>query len=248
MADAKMHELLAVESSITANYNRDSEETKKVFERGDLFRREVTAKEYFDAADAEKLNTIETKEITTTVDKRLEWHSKSIASLFDIVYQKDKTNQTAVADIEVGGSILAASVPATTLLMLESKLQDIRKVFETIPVLAPGIKWEEDKATGYWVTADPTQTFSTKKVTKPVVMYEATKEHPAQVKEVSEDVVVAKITKTVYAGLWTSGQKADLLGRVDQLLAAVKQARMRANMVKASKETIGSTLVKFLIG
>ena len=241
----KMHELLASEGPIVANYNRDRDETLKVFERGDLFRRQTTTKTFFDD-DKAHLNTSETKEITTTVKDRLAWHGQSIASLFDIVFQKDKTNQVAVGDITVGEKVIAKDVPATTLLMLETKIQDIRKVFETIPVLPPGVEWVDDPQSQLWRTKEPTVSFSTKKTARAVVLYDATKEHPAQVKEVSEDVPVARIETTTWAGLLTSAEKATLLGRLDTLLRAVKTARMRANMVEAEKGKIGDALVSFL--
>jgi hypothetical protein len=242
---SKLHELLAVESSVAGNYTRDIDETLKVFTRGEAFRKSVKAKVFF-AEDEQKLNTSEVTEITTTVPERLKWFSTHAVKFLDVVLQKDKTNQKATADLEVDGVTIATAVPATTLLMLETKLQDVRKVIDAAPTLPSTVRWSKDEAEGLWVTADPVVTFTTKKVTKPVVLYEATKEHPAQVKEVSEDVPVAKITQTTWAGLLTATEKATLLGRVDTLLQAVKKARQRANTTEVEKDNIGANLFKFL--
>jgi hypothetical protein len=242
---AKMHELLAVEASVLGNYNRDIQETHKVFERGDAFKREVTSKAYFDSADT-KLNTTETKEITTTVDKRLSWISKSVTDLFDLVLQKDKTNQVANADIEVDGVVLVKNVPATTLLMLESRLQDLRKVLEAAPTLPSGQAWEFDSKEELYKAVEPVVSFSTKKTMKPVVLYAETDKHPAQVEKVFEDVPVAKVTKETYAGMITSADKAKLLSRLDAFLQAAKKARMRANSADAAKDKIGDTFFKYL--
>lgn len=242
---AKMHELLAVEASVAANLQRDIDETLKTFGRGEAFRKTTKSKVYF-AEDEQRLNTSEVTELTTTVQDRLKWFSGHATKFFDLVLQKDKTNQAANADLEVDGKVIATNVPATTLLMLESKLQEVRKVVDATPTLPSTVRWVRDENEGLWVTADPVVTFTTKKVAKPVVLYEATKEHPAQVKEVSEDVPVAKITQTTWAGLLTATEKATLLGRLDTLLQAVKKARQRANTADVVKADIGKTLFTYL--
>jgi hypothetical protein len=242
---AKLHELLAVESSVNGNYQRDTDESLKVFGRPEAFRKVTKSKVYF-AEDDQRLNASEVTEITTTVGDRLKWFSGHATKFFDLVLQKDRTNQKAVADLDVDGFVIAKDVPATTLLMLESKLQEVRKVIDAAPTLPAGIRWTKDEAEGLWVTADPIVTFSTKKVTKPVVLYEATKEHPAQVKEVSEDVPVAKVTQTTWAGLLTASEKAVILGRLDTLLQAVKKARQRANTVEVEKGELGKNLFSYL--
>lgn len=241
----KLHELLAVESSITGNFNRDTAETVKVFNKPDMFSRIVTKREHFSEDDA-RLNTIEVKEITTSVKDRLKWYSNSVTAFFDLILQKDKTNQKATADIVVNGEVLAKDVPATTILMLESKLQELRKVFDTIPTLPAGIRWEYNENDGLYTNKDPMITFSTKKTTKPVVLYEATKEHPAQVKEVSEDIPVSKIIKETAVGMLTSLEKANILTRFDDLLQACKVARQRANTVDASTDKFGAAIMSFL--
>jgi hypothetical protein len=245
---AKMHELLAVESSVTANYQRDLDETLKVLGRPDLFTRQVSKKSFF-AEEDQKLNTTETKEITTSVKERLKWFANIADSFYDVVAQKDLTNQKAVADIVLDdGSVLLSAVPATTLLAMETRLQDWRKVLSATPTLPSGISWEWDANEGLWKNEEPVVTFQTKKTAKAVVLYEATKEHPAQVKEVFEDVPVARITKDTYNSMLTSAQKAELIGRLDNLLKAVKQARQRANNVEADKTKIGHALSKYLLG
>lgn len=245
---AKMHELLAVESSVTANFQRDLEETLKVLSRPDVFQKQVAEKVFF-AEEDQKLNVSETKDITTTVPERLTWFSKAANSYFDVMLQKDRTNANAKADLALDdGTVLAKDLPATTLLSLESKLQEIRKVLVAAPTLPSGVVWEFNASEGLWQTKEPTITFQTKKTAKAVVLYEATKEHPAQVKEVFEDVPVAKITKNTYNGMITSAQKAEMLGRLDTLLKAVKQARQRANNVDADTSKIGAVLTKYLLG
>lgn len=244
---SKMHELLAVEASVIANYQRDLDETLKVLERADLFTQTVTKKEHFNEDD-KKLDTTETKAMTTTVKNRLKWFKNSASKFYDVVLQKDTTNQNSKADLEVDGNVLAKDVPATTLLMFESKLQDLRKVFDKAPTLAAGTTWKLNPQDNLFHSEEPQVSFSTKKLMKPVVLYEATKEHPAQVKEVTEDVAIAKISRTVASGMITSAEKAEILGRLDTLIQATKKARQRANQVEVVNGNIGDSIFKYLFG
>ena len=241
----KMHELLAVEATTVANYQRDLDETLKTLGKAELFTRTITQKHFFDANDA-KLNTTETKEMTTTVAQRLSWFRRHAEKFIDVQFQKDKTNQLATADLVIDGTIIAEKLPATTLLMLESKLQDVRKVLDSAPTLQAGVPWKYDENERLFTTAEPKRSFQTKKVMKPVVMYEATKEHPAQVKESTEDVPVAEITQIMYSGMLTSATKADLLTRLDTLLQACKTARQRANNTEAVKDKVANRLLDYL--
>jgi hypothetical protein len=117
------------------------------------------------------------------------------------------------------------------LLGLEEKLKRLREVFDKIPTLPPGIEWKPDPDRGdnVYKMSYPEVTRRTRKVTKPVVLYEATDKHPAQVKEVSEDIPVGKFTKVAWSGMMSPAEKSRLLARVDRLSRAVKQARQRAN-------------------
>jgi hypothetical protein len=80
-----------------------------------------------------------------------------------------------------------------------------------------------------------------------VTLSHATKEHPAQVEKVGEQVNVGKITETVYSGMWTSAQKADILNRVEALLRAFKKARQRANRVDIKDVRAGRKLAEFIL-
>jgi len=245
---AKMHELLAVENSVAASFNREVEDTLKKFGKPNLYTKTVTHKAHFNEEDSKLDNTV-TSDITTTVDESLKWFTGPSAKFFDLVLSKDKTNQKANADIELeDGTILATAVPATTLLMMESKLQDVRRVFEAAPTLEPGYVWQFDENDKLYRSAEPKLTFSTKKTMKPVVLYAHTDKHAAQVKEVTEDVAIAKITQETWSGMITSAHKADILGRVDSLLQAVKKARMRANTVDVEKAKMGDAVFSYLLG
>lgn len=245
---AKMHELLAAETNVNAVYNAMLEETLKVLEKPDHFTRVVAAKEFFNTEESH-LNQTETKDMVTTVTDRLGYFfGRPFINMMDTSLQKDATNQIAKADLVVNGEVLLKEVPATALLAWESKFDALRRVLLKVPTLPPGPVWEEDpNEDNLWRTKEPQVTFTTKKTMKPVILHEATKEHPAQVEKVFEDVPVAKVTKTVWSGMWTSSQKADALARLDTLLIAIKKARQRANRTEVLKPKAGQILANFIL-
>jgi len=244
---AKLHELLAAEASVAAAYNSISEETLKVFGKPDHFTKQTTAVSYF-AEDEKNLNTFETKDSVTTVDERLDWQlGDAFRSYFDLLAQKDSTNQKAQADVELDGKVFLTGVPATYLLTLETKIGDLRKKFETIPTLQPGPLWIEDKNEGKWRTAEASVSFKTKKTIRPIILVGPTDKHPAQVEKISEDVAVAKIERTTWSGMWTSTQKSEVLARLDALLIALKQARQRANCQEVVKLPVAKRISEYLL-
>lgn len=245
----KMHELLAVETTVAGNYNRDLVETLHVLGKPAAFQKVTTTKTFMNDADS-NLNEQNVVDITTTIPNRLKWFGNLASKYFDVQYQKDSTNQKAKADIILeDGTVLAKDVPATTLLLLETKLgQDLRRVFDAIPTLDSSVEWEYDKNESLYRTKRPIVTFATKKVFVPLVLAPATDKHPAQVKEGYEDRPVAKIERETLSGMISSAEKADLIERLDKVLAAVKKARQRANMTDVVNEssTLGSSLMNYI--
>jgi hypothetical protein len=245
-----LHELLAVEQQVIGHYNAMVKETETVFGKPDHFTMSVRRKQHFDAA-LSHLNTIETKDMVTTVHDRLAYFFKdAFTKMVDTELQKDATNQNARADVIVNGVKILEGIPATALLNWETKLSALLELLKQIPTLAPGIVWVPDDQRDNCHRTDPKEprvTFSTKKSSKPVVLYEATKEHPAQVKEVTEDVPIAKIIDEVHSGMFTSKHKADMLARVQALLKAVRKARQRANRTEIVKSRAGQVLGRFIM-
>ena len=117
--------------------------------------------------------------------------------LFDITLTLDHGNCLARADIVVDEQVLAKDVPVTTLLFLEKQLADIKAFIGKLPVPDPAEKWHYDSGQDSLAT-EPTQTARTKKVQKPIVLYDATEHHPAQTQLITEDVLVGDWTQILY--------------------------------------------------
>jgi hypothetical protein len=245
---AKMHELLAAESSVSTVYNTMHEETMSVLGKPDHFTRATTTKTFFNDEDS-KLNTQETKDNVTTVADRLKYFfNNAFVRYFDLLAAKDKTNQVAQADLVLKGETIAQNVPATLLLTLENRLNNLRSMLLSAPTLRPGPEWQWDETERMFKTKEPQVSFATKKTIRPIILHPATDKHPAQVDKISEDIPVAKVEKLEWSGNLTSGEKSDMLGRLDELVLAIKEARQRANNAEVVQERIGQKFADYIIG
>jgi hypothetical protein len=244
---AKLHEILAVEQSLEKAAKKLAEESKKTFNKENLFKGHTRRLEYFDENNA-RLNTTENVKLETTVDENLDYVMQPLAKHWDAVYQKDQTNQQAKADILIGNDVLAKDIPATFLLGLESKLGKLRELYEAIPTLPPGIKWKQDdnQRQGVFIAEDDIVQFKSEKDIEFKVAYEATKEHPAQVKELQKTINIGKYTTTHWCAMLTPLNKANRLAKIDELLNAVKKARQRANNTQIVDGHIGITLLNYI--
>lgn len=242
----KLHEVIAVESSLNKAATKLADESKKTLGKENLFSGSLRKLTLFDTS-LEQLNTEERVHLTSTVDENLEYLVNPISDYWDAVLQKDLTNQAAVADIILAGTVIASNIPATFLLGLETKLGELRKVYEAIHTLPPGVNWVLDtqEKAGVYKSTDNV-TYKTEKDMEFKIMAEATKEHPAQVAQLAKTNNVGRYDTTRWSGLLTPLEKAMRLQRIDQLLIAVKKARQRANNTEVVVDTIGRRLFEFI--
>ena len=246
---AKMHELLAVESDRKGQFKTILEESKKVF-KGDHnlflgFHRKLTT---FDEQDDDSKYPVEQKELGSTVPKRLDYTAKYIVKFLDVQLQKEATNQSACSDLIVNDEVIAENVPATFLLSLEKNLKEIRDMYSVIPTLPPNVAWDKAEELGADVyrMKEPEEKLRTEKKFMSQILYEATKEHPAQIEKWEEQIPTGKYIKNVWSGMITSAEKSRLLGNIDKLISAAKKARQRANNTEVVKQNIGQKLVEFI--
>lgn len=249
MSKPKLHEILAVEQDVEKVATNIIDEAKVTFtKKANLFMGQLKTAEMFDN-DA-PTPAAEVIKLEETVPSKLKYVGKSVARWLDVVLQKEATNQQAVADLVVDGVTLATAVPATFLLGLENKVKRLRDMYLHIPTLQPGIRWEPAPSEGedVFTAADPIERFITQKTTKSTVLYEATKEHPAQIDKWNEDVKVGRYIIRATSGMITPARKAEILDRLDKLGQAAKAARMRANSTEVLNANIGRTLVDYING
>lgn len=241
----KLHELLAVEPDLKGAAEKIIAETINTFSKKEgHFKSQM--RRYQPMEEGGEQFPDENQEMVTTVAKKLEWTQKAVEKYIDAVAQKETSNTTASAVIEIDGRpLISQALPATLLLALEGRLKQLREVYNAIPTLDPGDKWSWDDKTRTY-EAEPAKSFRTKKVMKNHVKAAATEKHPAQVDVYTEDVQVGFWTTRKWSGALTPSEKADLLERVDNLIQAVKRARQRANDCEAAKTQIAGALFSYI--
>lgn len=247
---AKLHELLAAEKDVKTKSQKLVIEAKDTFgkkhDHFTGFTKTYKPKNDEDAYEAEALS--ESKEMVTTVGRKLNYLLANMVDAIDIAYQKDLTNRVAKADITVDGIVIASDVPATTLLHLEDQLRELRDVCDKIPTLKPGIKWVLDASLGegVYVTEKPEVKIRTKKQTVYKTVAQATDKHAAQVVAEMQDVNIGKYEEIHTSGMITPADKSKQMDKIEKLIAAVKRARARANEQEVASGEIAKKLFDYI--
>lgn len=248
----QLHEVLAVDRELEA---KDKEERASAIEllmkRPELFQGHIKSLQMIDEKDKiEEAAQAETVAIYLSVDAVIDQALQHTVKYMDAVAQKESTNQHARGDIILDdGTTLLENVPATALLALEKIIADVIKLYNTIPVLAAGIKWEKDTdlGAGVYKASPDIKRLKTKNIKKPITMAEATDRHPAQTALIDDTVPVGTYTEQRWSTLMLPVRKMQLLGRLEELQRAVKQARMRANTAQVvAIQNFGRKLVAWI--
>lgn len=244
----KLYEILAVEQDNKNVSERLILESIKTFKKENLFTGSIKVTELFD--DEESRIPDEILKLETTVDENLQYSLSAVANYWDIVAQKDSTNMVAKADIVINGEIIAKDIPATTLLGMEKKLNNLRVLFNSIPTLPPGIGWEKDSEYEKDNVFRTTHTMNTLKTVKVIEFREvspATKEHKAQIQQLQATKNIGKFITTKWSGMITPYLKAERITKLEKMISAVKKARQRANAVETVNIEIGDKIINFIM-
>lgn len=246
---AKLHELLAVHSNLETQLVQTGGQLKDTFTKKHTHFGEKLKVFHPDGEGQEPI-TEEQSALQTTVSSELEWVSKFFIQAMDVSHQIDETNTLARADVILDDKVILAGLPATTLLELGKRLVVLQELFTAIPTLDPVKAFEVDptfRIKGVYKAREVVK-IKTAKKNKPLVLYEATDKHPAQVQLLTEDLPIGKIRETEWSGMITPAEKAGMLERVDAMIRAVKQALSRANNVDVNtSKRIGKQLMDYLI-
>lgn len=258
MTDKKqpvLHEILAVEADAQGVATKILAETAHTFkEKQTHFTAAHRTLKLLTGGDEATVAALEKAEeqhleMVSTVADKLAYTLSQVTPFYDVVLQKESTNQDAKADLVTSdGTVIATGLPATFLLGMETKLKALRTVYEAIPTLQPGIKWEKDESMGkgiYKMSAPEVRT-KTAKTFQHKVLVAPTDKHPAQIEKWEETITTGTYTKDAWSSALTPTEKSELLGRIDDLIQSTKQARQRANSTPVRKVNIGYALTKFL--
>ena len=196
------------------------------------------------AEDGENLPSERTK-VKLFAEQVLATVAQLSTEAFDVEATKDYANCNATADVVVNGQVLIAKAPVTFLMYLDKQLTDTRTFVDKLPVLDESEDWTKDPNSNLFKTVVQS-THRTKKVQKPLVLYPATPEHPAQTQLVTEDVIAGYWDMQKLSGALPAPRKTAILSRIDTLIQAVKFAREKANETQAPEQNVGGGIFGYL--
>jgi hypothetical protein len=243
----KLNQIIAIEKGIKSQAYAAVTLLHKAIQKPDLFN--GFSKDYSPKGDDEdeKLPS-ERKRVQYNVTEVLRAVERETTQLMNITARKDYTNCVAKATVMVNGHTIIKDAPVSYLLFMEKQLNDMRAVVTELPVLDENETWHQDANSGLY-KAEATQTHRTKKVQKPLVLYPATAEHPAQTQVMTEDIIAGFWSQVKQSGAMPKPKKQALLQRVDVLQQAVKQARESANMTdEVPSGDPGKAVFTYLLG
>lgn len=223
---AKLHQLIALEKGVKPQRYSEVSELHKLCQKPNLF--SGFSKTYQKRDEESEDLPGESQKIQHVVAHVLAQARDGYQDWWTITARKEWANTQAKADVVVGAQTIIADVPVTFLLFLEKQLTDIRTFVDKLPTLDPIEDWTLDPSTGHYKTP-MVSTHRTKKVQRPIVLYDATPEHPAQTQLITEDVVAGYWQTIKQSAAMTMPAKQAMASRVETLLRAVKEAREAAN-------------------
>lgn len=195
--------------------------------------------------DGDEVLPSEGKQVQYTVNEALKEFQEVLGTLVDVVATQDFANGEARADVVVDGVTVVEKVPVTYLLFLEKQLVDLHTFVSKLPVLDSGETWTFDSNRDLYVSG-VSVTNRTKKINQSKVLYEATKEHPAQISQWTEDVNVGTWNIVKFSGSMPVREKKELVEKVKKLQDAVKFSREAANQLEVPQVKVADKIFSYL--
>lgn len=240
---SKLCEVIAIESGVKT---RCKEVETKAYQQ--LAKAELLyglARRYTPKNDEDEQLPAESAPVQLRASEMIDEVVSHLAEMFDTTATKDFGNTVAKSDVVVDGAVLVKDAPVSYLLWLEKQLTDLNTFISKLPTLDASEQWEFDKNQNCFATT-PVQKLRSIKEKKPIVLYDATPEHPAQTQIIEVDKVVGTWTTTKYSGCLPVTRVKELKTRVAKLQDAVKVARERANQTKVDPQKVGQDVLSWL--
>ena len=174
--------------------------TKKAYqqlEKKDLFA--GIDRTYRPKADDGDKRPEEKKIVQQTVEDAISNVRVANKDMINFVAVMDIGNCAAKADVTINGTVLLKDVPATHLIFLEKRVEDLITFISKLPVLDAAEEWEWNTNIGCY-SSKARETTSTSKVLNHKTVAEATKEHPAQIAQYTIDEIVGYWSTILLSG------------------------------------------------
>lgn len=243
----KLNQVIAVEKGIKSKAHEViTEQLNKVLKKADLFAGLTRTYRKINEEDADLPS--ERKRVQATVKGVMDQLALTWGELITITAIKDQTNTKAKAHVVIDGVTVLQDIPVATLLFLEKQAVDLRTVISEIPTLDEAETWTLDPTSGQYKSELQT-THKSKKIEKVLILYEATKEHPAQTKIVGEDIIAGYWDQYKFSGAIPKPEKDALAVKAEKLVRALKEAREEANSAEVLRgPEVGKIIFQYLLG
>ncbi|OUL17615.1 hypothetical protein BV378_38280 [Nostoc sp. RF31YmG] len=241
----RLNQAIAVIQSIKEDSRKRRTEIYHLLQKSELF--EGILRTYQPNDEEGFVYPSESKSLQFKAEELLKQYEQAAKELFNFAATQDFANTQAKVDVAIGGTTILKDVPVTYLLFLEKQIEELRSLLAKLPVLDVSEEWQLDQQRDCWATL-PKRTTKTKQITKAVVLYEATKEHPAQVKEASEQVPEGIWTTIKLSGALSQSRVNQLKERLDTLERAIIFAREQANSIEVEKKNVSDAIFGYLFG
>lgn len=248
----KLYELIAVEPKVEKDSTAVIKRVASIFAgKKELFTGEHRTLQMFDAERKnEEEGAEKVRELTVTVSEVLEEMKQHVGRHYDLAFQKERSNQTAVADVEIDGKVVIANCPVYFLLGMENRLEELRKVLDSIPILDSGTRWKkaEDLGKSIYRIEQPVKSHKTEKIKRHKVVWEPQPgmSQPPQIETWQDNVAVGTYFDDLCSGAMPLAEKTELLNKMDKLINAVKKARQRANAADAIEDKVSEKIFGYL--
>jgi hypothetical protein len=240
----KLHQVVALAKIKKSHFEKSITEVYHVLQKSALF--DGLFRQYRPKADDGEVLPPEGKVVQNNVADQLDLVRKYCEDTWETIIQHEATNIHAKGTI-VCGNLSIADVPVAVLIWLEKRFVSIKTLLEALPTLDTGEEWVLDEQTRQYKSR-VAQTHRTTKNQEPIVLYDATKEHPAQTQLITKDTVVGYWSTTKLSGAIPAERKRMLLDRLRRLNEAVILARQEANKYEVvAPLNITSPIFDFLL-
>lgn len=186
--------------------------------------------------------------VVTNAEDKLNYVFDSFIESIDLNLTKENSNAGAVGTIEVNGTVWKEGIPVNAILTAETHIKRLRDLILAVPTLEPKESWSKTKDNKPALYTSATKSrIKTKKVETFQTVAEATKDHPAQVQKVFNDVVAGTWETTLLSGKIRPHTKSLMLKRVDELSGIFKNAREAANNAVAKELKLGTQIRDYIM-
>jgi hypothetical protein len=252
---AYLHQVIAVERGVEADAKRGVGEIQRVLAVGGDSDPLTGLSRTHRSLDPEHypVQPAENRKVQLTTADLLASAAKALTRLYDLKLTREAGNALAAADVTVDGTVLLENVPIGYLLFLEGKLSElVSGLIDRLPVLDPAEEWHDHTADpalrrGVWASA-PRETTSRTRVPQVQVLYDATPEHPAQVRPYETDLITGYWTLVKYSGQLPAHVVQEIRERAVKVLEAVRAAREQANTLEVANREAGAVILGHIFG